>query len=85
MTSEELGCVNQCAEKNMRINHKMLGAFMVEQPKIMEQKAEAAQKEADEVMRKLQEQGVDATNLTPEQMAQRMMENMQAPTTVPSQ
>lgn len=26
-------------------------------------------------MRKLQEQGVDATNLTPEQMAQRMMES----------
>ncbi|TRY73492.1 hypothetical protein TCAL_13419 [Tigriopus californicus] len=75
MTSEESGCVNQCAEKNMRVNHKMLGAFMVEQPKIMEQKAEAAQKEADEVMRKLQEQGVDATNLTPEQMAQKMMES----------
>ena len=77
LSKEEAECADLCTAKNVTLNHRILSAFMVEQPRITEQKLETAQKEAEEAMKKMQEQGIDATNLTPEEMAaQRMMSSI---------
>ena len=76
LSAEETDCADLCTVKNVNMNHRILSAFMVEQPKITEQKLETAQKEAEEAMKKMQAQGIDATQLTPEEMAQRMMSSM---------
>ena len=31
---DQAGCVDRCAAKNVTLNHRILGAFMTEQPKI---------------------------------------------------
>ena len=41
-------------------------------------RVENAQKEAEEAMKILEAQGISTENLTPEQMAQKLMENMPA-------
>lgn len=79
LTPGEISCTDLCAGKNMTINHKILSAFMVEQPKMTEQKIEKAEAEARNAMEKLEAQGIDAKNLSPEEMAKVMMEGMQSP------
>ena len=76
LSREEIDCAENCTAKSVSLNHKLLSAFMVEQPKITEQKVAKAQKEAEEAMRKMQAEGIDATKVTPEEMAQRMMQGM---------
>ena len=46
MTEEESRCADLCTERNVVVNHKVLQAFMVEQPKINEKKIEEAEKAA---------------------------------------
>lgn len=46
LTDEESHCADICTERNVLVNHKVLQAFMVEQPKINEQKMEDAEKAA---------------------------------------
>ena len=46
MTDEESHCADTCTERNVLVNHKVLQAFMVEQPKINEKKIEEAEKAA---------------------------------------
>jgi len=53
LTEEERNCADLCTEINVRVNHKVLDAFMVEQPRINQQqmeKMEQAQKEAEQKM-----------------------------------
>ena len=76
LSEEEIRCADNCTHRNVNLNHRVLQAFMVEQPKITGQKLEKAQKEAEEQLKKLQEQGIEAQNLTPEQMAEKMMSGM---------
>lgn len=38
LSQEEADCCDRCTVKNYNVNHKILGAFIVEQPKITEQK-----------------------------------------------
>lgn len=57
LTQEEMLCCDACTTKNVNVNHKVLSAFMVEQPRMTEKKIQAAQKEAEEMMQKMQEQG----------------------------
>ena len=46
LTEEESQCADICTERNVMLNHKVLQAFMVEQPKINEKKIEEAEKAA---------------------------------------
>ena len=46
---QQAGCVDRCAAKNVTLNHRILGAFMTEQPKIQEKKAAEAQKELEKL------------------------------------
>ena len=46
LTDEESQCADVCTERNVMLNHKVLQAFMVEQPKINEKKIEEAEKAA---------------------------------------
>ena len=46
LTAEESQCADICTERNVMLNHKVLQAFMVEQPKINEKKIEEAEKAA---------------------------------------
>ena len=41
--------MDRCAAKNVTVNHRILGAFMTEQPKIQEKKAAEAQKELEKL------------------------------------
>ena len=38
LTPEEEDCADRCTVKNYSLNHRVLGAFMVEQPRITEEK-----------------------------------------------
>ena len=38
ITSEEDKCINKCTSKSVNLNHRVLASFMVEQPKITQQK-----------------------------------------------
>ena len=79
VNSEEEKCLNDCTTKTSKLQHRLVNAFMVEQPRITQQKIEKAQKEAEAMMKQLEAQGISAENMSPEEMAQKMMENM--PTT----
>ena len=46
LTEEESHCADICTERNVLGNHKVLQAFMVEQPKMNEKKIEEAEKAA---------------------------------------
>ena len=46
LTDEESHCADICTERNVIVNHKVLQAFMVEQPKMNEKKIEEAEKAA---------------------------------------
>ena len=46
LTTEETQCADLCTERNVVVNHKVLQAFMVEQPKINEQKIKDAERAA---------------------------------------
>ena len=46
LTDEESHCADICTERNVLVNHKVLQAFMVEQPKMNEKKIEEAEKAA---------------------------------------
>ena len=46
LTEEESQCADICTERNVLVNHKVLQAFMVEQPKMNEKKIEEAEKAA---------------------------------------
>ena len=63
LTDEESQCADVCTERNVMLNHKVLQAFMVEQPKINEKKIEEAEK---------------AAALMAEQQAQNQQENTAA-------
>lgn len=56
LTQEEISCCDSCTTKNVNVNHKILSAFMVEQPRMTEKKIEAAQKEAEAMMQKMQDE-----------------------------
>jgi len=56
LTAEEVKCADVCTEINVTVNHKVLQAFMVEQPKINEQKMQEAEKMAQQMMEKQQEE-----------------------------
>lgn len=77
VTSDEDKCLNDCTTKTAKLSHRVLGAFMVEQPRITQQKLETAQKEAELLKEKLEAQGIQTENLTPDEMAQKMFESMQ--------
>ena len=38
VTNEEDSCIMDCTSKHVNLNHRVLSAFMVEQPKITEKK-----------------------------------------------
>jgi len=76
VSQEEDKCLNDCTTKTAKLSHRVLSAFMVEQPRITQQKLETAQKEAELLKEKLEAQGISTENLTPEEMAQRMLESM---------
>merc|ERR1712062_126354 len=69
-------CINECTSKLVNTNHRILATFMEEQPRIIERKTAEAQKQQEEMIRQLEAQGIDYENLSPEEMAQRMMEGM---------
>lgn len=83
LTATEEKCINDCTSKAACLNHRILGAFMVEQPKIVQQKMETVQRETEIAMAKMEQEGVKAEQVSPEEMAKRMMEGMQ--NKVPSQ
>jgi len=56
LSDEEVGCANVCTERNVSVNHKVLQAFMVEQPKINEEKMKEAEKLAEQMMQQQQQQ-----------------------------
>ncbi len=74
LTSSESACCDRCTAKSVVLNHRVLGAFMVEQPLIQQRKAEEAHKEMEKLARK----GIEAENVAPEEMAKRMMSGMPA-------
>lgn len=76
--SGEDKCLNDCTSKVAKLNHRVLSTFMVEQPRIVQQKMETAQKEAEAAMKQLEAQGISSENVSPEEMAKRMMDNLPA-------
>lgn len=56
LSPEEVKCADVCTEVNVTVNHKVLQAFMVEQPKINEQKMQEAEKMAQQMMEKQQQE-----------------------------
>jgi len=73
LSSEESSCADRCTEKNFNVNHKILSAFVVEQPKVQEKKLEAAAKEAEAAMQRMREEGKE---LNPDEMAAKMLDAM---------
>lgn len=76
VTKEEDKCLNDCTTKLTNLNHRLLSVFMVEQPIITQKKVEEAQKQAEEAMKLLEAQGISAENLSPEEMAAKLMDVM---------
>jgi len=61
LTEEERNCADLCTEINVKVNHKVLESFMVEQPRINQQKMEEAEKEAAKMAQAMAE-NQDTTN-----------------------
>jgi len=55
ITLDEDKCLDDCTTKLTNLNHRLLSTFMVEQPKITEQKIEMAKKERDAAMQAMSE------------------------------
>lgn len=46
LTTEEDKCLDDCTTKLTKLNHRLLGTFMVEQPRFTQKKIEQAEKDA---------------------------------------
>ena len=73
LSEEEQVCSDVCAEKQMKYNNRIMGVYVVEQPIATERKMKEAEAQANTVMNKLKEQGVDVDNLTQEELMQEAM------------
>ena len=73
LTEEEQVCSDVCAEKQMKYNNRIMGVYVVEQPIATERKMKEAEEQANTVMNKLKEHGVDVDNLSQEELMQEAM------------
>ena len=73
LTEEEQVCSDVCAEKQMKYNNRIMGVYVVEQPIATERKMKEAEAQANTVMNKLKEHGVDVDNLSQEELMQEAM------------
>eukprot|EP00092_Neocalanus_flemingeri_P066090 GFUD01080472.1.p3 GENE.GFUD01080472.1~~GFUD01080472.1.p3 ORF type:complete len:116 (+),score=48.70 GFUD01080472.1:36-383(+) len=73
LTLEEQACTDVCAEKQMKFNNRIMGVYMVEQPKATERKMKDAEEQAEAAVARLKESGVDTDTLTPEDVAREAM------------
>ena len=73
LSEEEQVCSDVCAEKQMKYNNRIMGVYMVEQPIATERKMKEAEAQANTVMNKLKEHGVDVDNLSQEELMQEAM------------
>ena len=73
LTEEEQVCSDVCAEKQMKYNNRIMGVYVVEQPIATERKMKEAEAQANTVMNKLKEHGVDVDNLSQEEIMQEAM------------
>ena len=69
LTMEEQACADVCAEKQMKFNNRIMGVYLVEQPKATERKMKEAEEQAEAAMARMKERGVDTESLTPEEVA----------------
>ena len=70
LSEEEQVCSDVCAEKQMKYNNRIMGVYVVEQPIATERKMKEAEEQANTVMNKLKEQGIDVDNLSQEDLMQ---------------
>ena len=73
LSEEEQVCSDVCAEKQMKYNNRIMGVYVVEQPIATERKMKEAEAQANTVMNKLKEHGVDVDNLSQEELMQEAM------------
>ena len=73
LSEEEQVCSDVCAEKQMKYNNRIMGVYVVEQPIATERKMKEAEEQANTVMNKLKEHGVDVDNLSQEELMQEAM------------
>jgi len=73
LTEEEQACADVCAEKQMKFNNRIMGVYLVEQPKATERKVKEAEEQAEAAVARMKERGVDTENLTPEEVAREAM------------
>ena len=73
LSEEEKACTDVCAEKQMKYNNRIMGVYVVEQPIATERKMKEAEEQANTVMNKLKEHGVDVDNLSQEEIMQEAM------------
>ena len=73
LTEEEQVCSDVCAEKQMKYNNRIMGVYVVEQPIATERKMKEAEEQANTVMNKLKEHGVEVDSLSQEELMQEAM------------
>ena len=73
LSEEEQVCSDVCAEKQMKYNNRIMGVYVVEQPIATERKMKEAEEQANTVMNKLKEHGVDVDHLSQEELMQEAM------------
>jgi len=62
LSEEEQSCADLCTEINVKVNHKVLDSFMVEQPRINQEKMEKMEAEAAQMAAKMN--AIDEGDLT---------------------
>ena len=73
LSEEEQVCSDVCAEKQMKYNNRIMGVYVVEQPIATERKMKEAEEQANTVMNKLKEHGVEVDSLSQEELMQEAM------------
>ena len=73
LSEEEQVCSDVCAEKQMKYNNRIMGVYVVEQPIATERKMKEAEAQANTVMNKLKEHGVEVDSLSQEELMQEAM------------